>query len=848
MVELDEQATSVANRHIIERPRLTRLLDETTARVIMLVAPAGYGKTTLARQWLASRPHVWYAARPSSADMATLGIGVIEATEGTVPNVGSRFREWLSARRGAEDSVRAADLIVDDLSDWPEETWFAIDDYQFLTPDAEQVIDRVRTHANVRLVLTSRRRPLWCNSRDLLYGTVFEVDTATLKMNDEEAVSVLRSVDQKVAQDLIALAAGWPAIIGLASYANGPLIRDRHELPPELHDYIADELFASVAEDTREKLAQVSLLPSISIHRARQLLGREGDRVVKEGTRVGFLTDDHSGVLSMHPLLRAFLRRKMLELPDARLKVLVDGAVRLLISEREWDDAFEVIRQFDTPESLDELLAASLYELLECGHLKTVSTFVEMGRMRSASDALLDLADAELAFREGFHERARRLAERAALGLAERSPLASKALSLAGNSAYFSDAIDNAITSFQRAREVAGSHEDERRAVWGLFLAALEQEDESAAALLGEFEEMSSSSADELVRIQNGRLHFGTRLGTLNYGLSGAQAVAGIVSDAKDPVVRASFWHVYAAALRAGADYSGALEASDNALREITVFDLNFGRAHVYLTRAGALMGTAAHDEALALLDEVSRTAARNGDTYLQMNERTSRCKLFLLAGETQDAVRVTEARWPHVGSRGQFAEFLASRAIALAASGAREAALEILQQAENTSHENEATALCTTARALVSVDHSESFASILPRIRAAVSRGVMDPFVFAARLDRRFPRRVSQFADIRSALHEVLIIANAVPHATAGGLRGAKALAAEHAGLTRREREVLGYLAEGKTNREIASLLFLSESTVKVHVRHVLRKIGVRTRTEAAIYALTTLQPGARE
>ena len=45
--------TPVGRRHIIERPRLTRLLDETSARVIMLVAPAGYGKTTLARQWLA---------------------------------------------------------------------------------------------------------------------------------------------------------------------------------------------------------------------------------------------------------------------------------------------------------------------------------------------------------------------------------------------------------------------------------------------------------------------------------------------------------------------------------------------------------------------------------------------------------------------------------------------------------------------------------------------------------------------------------------------------------------------------------------------------------------------------
>jgi ATP/maltotriose-dependent transcriptional regulator MalT len=56
MGEETRMEVSEASRHIIERPRLTRLLDETTARVIMLVAPAGYGKTTLARQWLAARP------------------------------------------------------------------------------------------------------------------------------------------------------------------------------------------------------------------------------------------------------------------------------------------------------------------------------------------------------------------------------------------------------------------------------------------------------------------------------------------------------------------------------------------------------------------------------------------------------------------------------------------------------------------------------------------------------------------------------------------------------------------------------------------------------------------------
>jgi DNA-binding CsgD family transcriptional regulator len=63
---------------------------------------------------------------------------------------------------------------------------------------------------------------------------------------------------------------------------------------------------------------------------------------------------------------------------------------------------------------------------------------------------------------------------------------------------------------------------------------------------------------------------------------------------------------------------------------------------------------------------------------------------------------------------------------------------------------------------------------------------------------------------------------------------------------LTDREREVLAFVAAGKTNAEIAALLAISARTVQKHLEHVFEKLGVETRTAAALRAMTALDEPA--
>jgi DNA-binding NarL/FixJ family response regulator len=97
--------------------------------------------------------------------------------------------------------------------------------------------------------------------------------------------------------------------------------------------------------------------------------------------------------------------------------------------------------------------------------------------------------------------------------------------------------------------------------------------------------------------------------------------------------------------------------------------------------------------------------------------------------------------------------------------------------------------------------------------------------------------------AAIRTVVKGVALLDHDVTRRLIGAFadRAPRPQPAELAALTPRETDVLRQLARGRSNAEIARDLFLSEATVKTHVAHILGKLGLSSRTQAAVLAYET-------
>ena len=834
------EVRALKRRRIIERPRLFELLDESKARVRTLVAPAGYGKSTLGEQWVArdGRRGAWFTARSSATDVAALALGLARTCEALVDGCDARLRDHLRALPApAENFETLAEILGEDLDGWPSNCWLVIDDYHEISmePKAERFVSAFVSASKVQFLIASRQRPAWVSAKTILYGDVLELNQTALAMDSREAADVLVGRSAPTASGLVSLANGWPAVIGLASVSLAEIESDAEQVPESLYRFFAEEVFSALGADVQQGLTTLSVAPVLDRELAGGLLGgKSADSVCAAALDVGILVE-RGPQLELHPLARAFLEERSEHLGLLPRTGAAASCLEIYRNRRDWDAAFDVIARSGPALNIEPLMRAALDELLDTARLPTLQKWFEFAYKAGLESGVLSIARAEVALRYGRHVEAMAHAEAAA---GKDPELAFRAFSVAGRAAHLASREEDALELYRRAEAAASTDGERRDAMWGQLMCAVELElpdaGESLCALnvgvhLGEVREVVRSAACGL--------SYQTKHGVLD--LTDADAAAGLLEGVSDPLLVSSFQSTYSAVLGLVARYEDALEASAAFLATIERYRLDFARPYALCALALASAGLRHWDQADACVSEAIQIARKSRDAHAHQLCVSQHMRILAQQGRHQEALALEtpSVRSPLPAAK---AEVLCSRALVLAAVGRVGEAHALADDVRGLSHAVEPAVLLAGVDAICALKahDADAIERVVELEQTAFRTGAFDLLVTAYRstpelltvLLHASPHRDRLVGVIRSVGDEDL--ARAVGHAIfAGG--------DPRHNLSRREREVYELLIEGLSNREIGKLLYIEESTVKVHAQHIYDKLGPRSRTALAVQAM---------
>ena len=840
MQEEPRTARPVSRRRIIERPRLTRLLDDSPSRILMLVAPAGYGKTTLAQEWVGQkgRHSAWYSGSPATADVAALVAGLAESAAPFLPDARGRIRDLLRTMNAPDEHVETlAEVLAEEFAEWPADTWLVIDDYHFARESeaSERLVELlVASAAPVPFLIASRQRPAWATARKILYGEIAEFGRNALAMDPSEAADVLSGRSEDEVPGLLALAEGWPAIIGLASLTNDSVIPET-QLPRQLYDYLAEELFQAASRGAQGALPALSFAPSITPLLVSHVFGADGNRVLSEGVKLGVFSrrdDDYA----LHPLLRSFLRTKWAE-GDVKHEHIA-RMVGFFFQQGCLDDAFSVIEASRASSMLIGLIENAYLEMLKQGRLATLSRWLAFGVAHSVEAPVLELAEAEVDLRRAAYANAESAALRTARRLEPWHPLASRALMIAGRAALLSSEEERGMQHLSAARALTTDVGIQRDAVWSQFLCAVDLQHKDTQELLADFEALAEANPEDDIRLLMGRSASSQVLGGLLDQILSPASVIELAAKAQDPMVRAAFLNRCAHVLAGAGYYDDALLLANEELGEAKRSRLTFAVPHALLFKAWAEIGLRRFAAAASSIEDAVRRGRRFSDRYIELNGLVMEARRLLSQQQHDATLHLVsrELRWPNRGLEG---EYLAIRAVTQTCLGNLSAGAEAARQASAITRMIDARSLlaCTSAIAALMTNRSgdeatcQAFATVL-------RLGAIDSFVVAYRAYPSLLVPLVARSDSYAETREIVVRAKDESFINKRVALPLGAVPPRSAVLSKRETEVFALLGDGLSNRNIAEKLYISEVTVKAHLHQVFAKLRVRSRTEAALIA----------
>jgi ATP/maltotriose-dependent transcriptional regulator MalT len=286
--------------------------------------------------------------------------------------------------------------------------------------------------------------------------------------------------------------------------------------------------------------------------------------------------------------------------------------------------------------------------------------------------------------------------------------------------------------------------------------------------------------------------------------------------------------------------YDDARAVADEETAAGITYRLDFVLSPAYTARALAALGKGMFGHASRLLSR-SRVLARDqNDTHNQLEVAAVQARVLIAQSKFDEALRIEAPAASEGVLSGMHGEWLGCRALALAGLGDHDEAAHIASEATETATSLEAAAFADGAHVVIATQLGQKpDRAVSAWLKRLVEWKYFDAFVLTARA--------------HPAILEFLPTDEALSRPACDALRRASAAAllpAMESGpapelgyldsLSRREQEVFELLGRGMTNREIANAFYISEGTVKVHVRHILKKLGVRSRTEAALLGAT--------